>query len=217
MTVPAAHSDASLPGAESRILLFGGSFDPIHNGHLISAISVAEKIQAASILLIPSGRPPHKLDRRLASGAERLEMCRRAVEGDSRFDVSDWELQQPGPNYTFLTVRHYRAAMPSAALYWLIGQDSLLELPTWYCAAELADMCTLVTAARPGYASPDWSRLRANFSASQIERLAAHVFETPQIEIDATALRRRVAGGKSIRYFVPRAVEQYIQTEGLYR
>lgn len=199
-----------------RVLLFGGSFDPIHHGHLVAALCVAERIAAQRIILLPCGQPPHKRERRLTSPLDRLAMCRRAVSGDPRFEVSDWELQQDGPNYTLLTVRHFRAALPGAALYWLIGLDSLHDLPTWYRAAELADECTLVTAARPGYPPPDWSLLAAAFTPAQLERLQQHVFETPQIQIDATALRRRAAAGQSIRYFVPDAVDQYIRERQVY-
>ena len=113
-------------GRVDRFLLFGGSFDPIHYGHLIVSRFVAEHLAIPRVVLVPGARPPHKADAGLAPAADRLAMCRLAVAGDSQFEVSDWELGQPGPNYTLHTIEHYRSASPPGAqFYWLIGMDSL--------------------------------------------------------------------------------------------
>lgn len=201
-----------------RLLLFGGTFDPIHHGHLIAATTAAEWMGAARIVLIPSGRPPHKPATGITPGAHRLAMCRAAVQGDPRFSVCDFEVEAPGASYTILTVRHYRSVHPpSRELLWLIGLDALRDLGSWREAAALVDLCTIVTAARPGYAAPDWNTLRPVFREEQLARLAANIVETPRVEIDATALRRRAALGQSLRYFVPQAVEQYVRDHGLYQ
>jgi nicotinate-nucleotide adenylyltransferase len=203
----------------SGTLLFGGSFDPIHHGHLIVARSAAEQLGIGRIVLVPSALPPHKQHVALAPAELRLEMCRLAVSGDRLFEVSEWELGQRGPNYTLHTVRHFRAVLgPDEALYWLIGLDSLVDLPTWFRVRELAEVCTLVTAVRPGVEPPDLeAALGSQLSVEQIERLRRHILPTPLIEIAATDIRARVRGGRSIRYLTPDAVADAIAAHGLYR
>jgi nicotinate-nucleotide adenylyltransferase len=206
-----------------RLLLFGGSFNPIHHGHLIVARHAAERLGCRRIVLIPSALPPHKQDRALAPAAERLTMCRLAVAGEPLFEVSDWELTQAGPNYTLHTVEQFltgRAADAMATareqLCWLIGMDSLLELETWHRATELVERCTIVTTSRPGTEPPDPERLARHFNAVQVQRLLANVIEGPRIDISATDIRGRVAAGRSIRYLVPEAVAAHIAAQRLY-
>lgn len=199
------------------VLLYGGSFDPIHNGHLIIARHVALRIGAERTVLIPAAAPPHKLGRTLAPAADRLEMCRIATGGDSGFSVSDWELHQAGPNYTLLTIRHFRQEIPPPApLYWLIGLDSLAELSTWYCVGELVEECTLVTAGRPGVGGPRLESLRGLASDAAIERLRANIIDTPLIDISSTEIRARVRNGQPISQLVPAAVERFIREKRLY-
>lgn len=201
-----------------KLLLFGGSFDPVHNGHLIIARAAAEAVGVGRVVLIPSPHPPHKPDRELAPGPDRLEMCRRAVAGDPQFSVSDWELGQPGPSYTWRTVRHFRQVCPAGTeICWLIGADSLVELGTWYRVGELVELCTIVSAGRPGFETPDLSVLEGPLTRAQIERLRRQIVATPLIEISATDIRARVRAGRSIRYLVPDAVAAHIAERGLYR
>lgn len=201
----------------ARLLLFGGSFDPLHHGHLVIGRAVAERLNIPRVLLLPSAVPPHKQDQRLTPAAERLAMCRRGVAEDGLFAVDDFEAGRAGPNYTLHTVAHFRGLHPDDDLYWLIGQDSLLELGTWYRAAELVEACTVVTAARPGYAAPDAAALGLHFTPAQVQKLLQHVLPTPQIEIAGRDIRARVRAGLSIRYLVPEAVRAHIEERGLYR
>ena len=202
----------------ARVLLFGGSFDPIHHGHLIVCRSAAEKLDAEQVVLIPSANPPHKHGAALTAPADRLELCRLAVRDDPLFAVSDWETRQPGPNYTLYTVRHFREARsPDTRLYWLIGLDSLHELQTWYRVGELASACTLVTAGRPGLPWPSRDSLAKSMSSEQIDELEAHYLHSPLIDISATDIRARVRAGRSIRYLVPEPVREAIEARGIYR
>jgi len=202
----------------SKTLLFGGSFDPLHCGHLIVSRYVAEHLQAERVILIPARRPPHKSGQSLTPGGHRLEMCRRAVADDTLFEVSDWELAQSGPSYTLLTVQHFREVLPPATqLYWLVGMDSLLELGSWYHVAELVQCCAIVTAARPGYEDPDLSALVGPLSTQQVATLRANIVTSPLIGISATDVRARVSSGHSIRWLVPDPVAAYINDAGLYR
>ncbi len=198
-------------------MLYGGSFDPIHHGHLIVARHAAEALGAARVVLIPSRTPPHKRGRTLAPPEARLALCAAAVSDDPLFTVSDWELRQSGPNYTILTVTHFRAAWPETALSWLIGLDSLHELPTWHRVGELVDLCRMVTVSRPGQPAPVAARLVPPLSQEQAAVLLQQVIEGPRIDISATAIRARVRQGHSIRYLVPAGVEALIHAHGLYQ
>ncbi|RMF73861.1 MAG: nicotinate (nicotinamide) nucleotide adenylyltransferase [Planctomycetota bacterium] len=200
-----------------RTLLFGGSFNPIHHGHLIVARDVAERLDVERVILIPSAVPPHKQGVPLAPIESRLEMCRAAVRDEPRFEVSDWEAHQTPPNYSLLTVRHFREQLGAGAwIGWLIGMDSLIELPTWHRVGDLAAECTIVTAVRPGFALPDLHEHARCIAADDLRRIERHVLVTPHIEISASAIRRRVAAGRSIRYLTPDAVIELIARHGLY-
>jgi nicotinate-nucleotide adenylyltransferase len=205
------------PDTAPRVLLFGGTFDPIHHGHLIVSRAAAEELGCHRVVLIPSARPPHKQAHALSDGRQRLAMARAAVAGEPDFAVSDWEMSQEGPSYTLRTVQHFQQALRDTDLYWLIGMDSLAELHTWYRLAELVAACTFVTATRPGDQPPDWNRLAEIVGPDALSRLQKHVLATPAIEISATRIRHRVRDGRSIRYLVPPPVADYIAARGLYR
>lgn len=205
-----------------RLGLFGGSFDPIHCGHLIVARAVAEQLDLERIIFLPSARPPHKEREHLADPAHRARMVKLAIEGELLFEFSDFDLAREGPSYTIDTVMHFRELLgPRAVLHWIIGADSLAELTSWHRAAALIDSCRIVTAVRSGWLNPDvhwdWATLRKTMSAEQIAKLQAGVVETPVIEISSTDIRRRAGQGKSIRYLVPDGVRLYIEKHTLYR
>jgi nicotinate-nucleotide adenylyltransferase len=202
----------------SGIALFGGTFDPIHHGHLIVARAVLEQLGYERLVLIPSPNPPHKVGRELSDASHRLEMARVAVEGEPRFEVSDCEIRRAGLSYTILTVEAFRQSIGAdGPLAWIIGGDSLPELYSWYRISELVDACRIVTAVRPGYEVPDLAPLRRTLSDEQIERLRGDILPTPSIDISSTNIRRRVREGRSIRYLVPDAVRAYIEQHGLYK
>ncbi|MCK6457129.1 MAG: nicotinate-nucleotide adenylyltransferase [Phycisphaerae bacterium] len=202
----------------TRIGLYGGSFNPIHFGHLISARSVAEQCGLDRVLLIPAAMPPHKNLPDLAPAADRLAMVRLAVEGDGQFDVSDVELRREGPSYTIDTIAALRADWgPSGEFVWIIGADSLPELATWSRAMQLVETVRIVAARRPGWAEPDLTALRRVLGDANVERLRKDVIPTPAIEISATDIRMRIAAGRSVRYLLPDRVIEYIEARGLYR
>ncbi|MBL8877801.1 MAG: nicotinate (nicotinamide) nucleotide adenylyltransferase [Phycisphaerales bacterium] len=200
-----------------KIILYGGSFDPIHIGHLISARAAAERIRAERIVLIPTHIPPHKRGQALASVAHRTAMCRLATEGDALFDTSDWEATQPGPSYSLHTVEHFRGRFPDSEMYFLVGMDALAELHSWFEIARLADLCTFVTARRPDCSAFHRDSLAQALTAEQIRRIEAHIIDSPMIDIRATNIRERAANRQSIRYLVPESVRAYIELNQLYR
>ncbi len=219
------------PGVQ-RIGLFGGSFNPIHFGHLIPAQAAAEQLGLDKLVFIPSAQPPHKPAKPglgspnaigrawgpLAPAENRLEMVRRAVEGHPLFEASDIELARSGLSFTIDTVAEFRRRLGlDVLLHWLIGADSLAELPAWHRAGELVDACRVVTLVRPGWPiDAALDRLRGRLSDEQVARLAGGVLASPAIEISATQIRHRLAAGKSVRYLLPGVVIHYIEQQRLY-
>lgn len=192
-------------------LVVGGSFNPIHHGHLLCARAAAEAAGLSGVVLMPSRSPPHKPnDPDLASAQDRLAMCRVAVAGVAAFTVDDREMRRTGPSYTIDTVRELRReGWP--AVHWMIGADMLLILPTWRQARELMEEANFVIVARPGW-TIDWNQLPEPF-----RRLRENVVTAPLIDISATDIRRRVAAGQSIDFLTPPAVVDYIRSRAVYR
>jgi len=202
----------------TRVGLYGGTFDPIHIGHLIVARAVREQLALDRMVLIPSARPPHKPHPDLTDAVHRLAMARLAVDGEPELEISDCEARRTGPSYTIDTVQAFRKASgPQAEIIWVIGADTLAELASWHRIDELVDACQIVIAARPGWESPDPAPLCGRLGDEQIDRLRGGMIETPRIDVSATEIRRRVAEGRSIRWLVPEPVHQYIAQHGLYR
>lgn len=201
-----------------RIGLFGGSFNPIHCGHLIAARSVAEALALERVIFLPSAHPPHKEAGGLLDASHRAAMVRLAVEGETRFAFDDYDLRDTGPTYTLDTVRHFAESLGSeTSLSWLIGGDTLVELATWHEISTLVDACRIVTAVRPGWEAPDLTVLRSALTERQIDRLRDDVIQTPRIDVSATDVRSRIAGGRPVRYLLPDAVVAYIEAHDLYR
>lgn len=193
-----------------RRLVFGGSFNPIHNGHIQCSRAVAELAGYDRVVLMPAAQPPHKPDHAtLAEAADRLAMCRLAVHGDALFEVSELEIQRAGKSYTFDTATALIAA-GQGPVNWLIGADMLMNLPTWHRAVELLKLVNFVIIARPGW-SLDWNSLPTEFRG-----LKNNVVVAPMRDVSSTEIRQRVAAGLSIDDLAPPAVCDYIRQHHLY-
>jgi nicotinate-nucleotide adenylyltransferase len=199
-----------------RTGIFGGTFDPIHCGHLILAEQCREACRLDRVLFVPAGQPPHKSDRQITPGKQRLEMVDLAIAGHASFTASNIELERPGPSYSVDTLEELARQNPDDELFFLIGSDSLTDLPYWYQPQRVASLATLVVATRPGNERPDVEPLRAVIGPEAVQRLLEHLVEIPLVEISSSLVRKRVAQGQSIRYLVPRAVECYIEIHTLY-
>ncbi|MBI1826459.1 MAG: nicotinate (nicotinamide) nucleotide adenylyltransferase [Planctomycetes bacterium] len=198
--------------------LYGGSFNPIHFGHLISARAVAESRGLDRVIFLPGRTPPHKQCELMLDAEHRAEMVRLAIAGEPAFEFSDHDLRLDGPCYTIDTIEHFRNCLDKEAqLCWIIGADSLSELPTWHRATELIEQCEILTAFRPGWDQPDWERLERAFSSDLMKRLRSGVVSTPRIAISSTDIRTRIACGRSIRYLAPESVHDYIECNHLYQ
>jgi nicotinate-nucleotide adenylyltransferase len=191
-------------------LWFGGSFNPIHHGHLICARAVAESMGLDRVVLVPSRQPPHKqTSAAIAPAADRLAMCRLAIADSPLFEIDDLELHRTGPSYTIDTVRELKRRGDSQ-INWLIGADMLNILPSWHQAENLLTETRFIIMARPGW-NMDWHTLPPAYRALQSQVVIA-----PRIEIGATDIRNRVATGRSVEHLTPPAVVRYILETRLY-
>jgi nicotinate-nucleotide adenylyltransferase len=198
-----------------RLGIFGGSFDPVHYGHLLLAECCREQRALDRVLFLPTAVPPHKQGRTLSDAQARVEMLELAISGNPAFALSRYEIDRGGVNYTIDTLTHLRAEQPEAELLFLMGADMLSDLPYWRRAAEVCQLA-LPVAVRRGQAEPDVDCLRAIAGPERIEEIRRSQVEMPAIGTSGTEIRRRVAQGLSIRYRTPPAVEQYILAHRLY-
>lgn len=197
-----------------RIGLLGGTFDPLHIGHLILAEEARDQLDLSVVYFVPAGDPPHKQGRRLAPVDDRLAMIERAIAGNPAFRPSRVDADRSGPHYTLDTVRIFQAQLPPGGeLYFLMGYDSLAELPTWHQPAELVAACHLVALTR--YNVPlDWTYLETRLPGI---REKVTLLDMPELEIASHQIQARIRAGRSIRYLAPEAVGRYIEERGLYR
>jgi nicotinate-nucleotide adenylyltransferase len=201
-----------------RIGILGGTFDPVHYGHLVIAEEVYATLQLTEIVFVPAGQPPHKTNIEITSAVHRLEMLELAIAPNSHFTISRVDLDRPGPSYTVDTLQLLRKQWgENTAIYYIIGADSLVDLLSWHDPSGLLEQLTyLVAVRRPGYNEAevyyDW--LETHLPGIK-QRLL--VVDAPQFDISATDLRKRVAEGRPIKYQTPESVESYIVQYGLYR
>ena len=208
-----------IQGMAKRLVFFGGSFDPVHNGHLIVTRSVVEQCGLARITLVPAGTPPHKAPP-VASAKDRLAMLRAAVRGKPVFDICDVELRRTGPSYTIDTLRELRLAHGRRVeLAWVIGADMLEDLHRWRDAEGVLAAARILIAVRPPWdqrIDAILAGLRRHLPAAAVRRLARAVVRTPLVEISSSDIRRRIAAGRAIDFLVPDPVRAYIYRNGLY-
>ncbi len=207
---------ADMP-ATRRIGLFGGSFDPIHIGHLIIAQDAVDQLGLDEVLFIPAAVPPHKRHRERATDEARLAMVKLAVESNPLFSVSEVELERGGISYTCETVADLAREHRGCGLFLIIGSDTLVDLHNWYKIDELATLCEFCSFMRPGESDPDQIRQKIGLSPKLKERVMSNMFESRMIGISSSEIRSRIAAGQGIRYLVPAAVENFILEHGLYR
>ncbi len=205
-------------GVGERIGLLGGTFDPVHYAHLAIAEEVYAALRLTRVLFVLAGQPPHKQGETITPVQQRLTMLELAIAGNAHFALSLVDVQRDGPSYTVDTLRLLRQEWgPRAEFFFIIGGDSLEDLPDWYRPAEILAQTRLVALMRPGYAEIDderRARLETRLPALK-QRLI--VLEGPRMDISSTELRQRVAEGRPIKYQMPEAVEAYILRQGLYR
>jgi nicotinate-nucleotide adenylyltransferase len=199
-----------------RIGIFGGTFDPVHYGHLIVAEQAREQAGLDQVWFVPSARPPHKPDQTITPFDRRAEMLSLALAGqEDKFRVETMERDRPGPSYTVDTLDALNEQHPNTDWFLLLGADSVKDLPTWHEPLRIIDRATILVARRPGF--PVWtSVVLAHHLGTDERRVRMQVVEAPQIDIASRDLRQRAAEGRSLLFQLPRAVEVYIREKRLY-
>lgn len=198
-----------------RIGVFGGSFDPVHIGHLIVAQDALEQLELDRLIFVPAAIPPHKLNKTLVEGRHRFEMLQLATDHNLRFDVSDMELSRGGVSYTVDTLRLLQAEDPGSELFFIVGLDSLVEMHLWYRVEELLESCIVVPLGRGGQRPEDVAE-KIQLPDEWKRKLLNRLIRIHEIEISATELRMRIAEGLSISTLVPAEVAMYIAEHNLY-
>ncbi|MHC5060239.1 MAG: nicotinate (nicotinamide) nucleotide adenylyltransferase [Planctomycetota bacterium] len=203
---------------KNKVILFGGTFDPIHYGHLRVAEYACKHIGADEVVLVPARCSPHKQSLPKADGSARIEMMSLAIAGKKKFRVSDCELKRPVPSYTLDTIRHFRVEYgEDVEIYWLVGADTIKDLPDWYGIGELLEECNLCVMFRAGFERPDFSCLEAILGSQALARLRQNIIPAPLIDINSTEIRRKLATGGDVSCMLAPKVLAYIQKNGLYR
>ena len=204
-----------------RLGIFGGSFDPVHTGHLAAARACVDQAGIDRMILVPAGVSPFKQDRPPTAGRHRAAMLTLATAGDPRFEISTIELDRDGPSYTADTLERLRAEHPGVTLLLVVGPDSLASFPSWHRPDRILELAELLPVEREGL--DDLDRLRAATPAlerivgrERLDRIIASRVRMPPVEIRSTDLRRAVAEGRPLCGLTPEAVENYIRTHGLY-
>ena len=202
---------------KSRIGILGGSFNPVHTGHLMMAQDALETFDLSTVLFVPCDTPAHKSANALLDPRHRVAMLELAIEGDLRFELCEAELERGGISYAVHTVQALRARYPRAELYFIIGSDSLRELHLWKDVDALLDLCRFITFARPGQGTGAMTLEDIQLKDPWPRRLLDSLSVTHVVDISSTEIRHRIAEGMSIRYLVPPGVEMYIVEHGLYK
>ena len=199
-----------------RIGIFGGSYDPIHYGHLILAENCREQARLDQVWFVPSAIAPHKRDGAKLTDRQRMELIKLAVGGHDAFVVSDMELHRGGVSYTVDTLIQVHNQQPGDDLFILIGSDSLHQFDTWREPAAVCKLAIPLVVARPGAKPVDLELLSRFVDGDRLSTIKNYQIESPLIDISSTDIRKRVSEGRTIRYLTPRAVEKYIETQKLY-
>ena len=197
-----------------NIGVLGGTFDPIHNGHLLMAEEARARLNLASVLFVPASQPWLKADSPILAAEHRVEMVRRAIAGKPYFKLSTMEIEREGPTYTVDTIVELGSRLEDGdELFFILGQDNLAQLPQWHEPSRLVEMCYLVAVPRPDTRTPNLKALEADIPGMS-QRVM--LMDKPNVDISASVIRDRVRRGLSILHLVPEPVSRYIRENGLY-
>lgn len=199
-----------------RYGILGGTFDPIHIGHLIIAEQVADELQLDRVFFVPSGRPPHKRLHLVTAAEHRYQMVSRAIAGNPRFEISRFEVDRQGYSYTVDTLKQFRQELGAEVdLYFILGTDALRDMQSWYQVDEVFGLCLIAAVERPGY--PLDSVLEGIGLPLSHYRDKICPVSVSELAVASSEIRQRIRQGKSVKYLIPAAVEEYITHNGLYR
>lgn len=200
----------------AEIGILGGTFDPIHNGHLLLGKQAYEEYGLDQIWFMPSGQPPHKTDHPVTPVWDRCEMVRLAIEGHPYFVFSDFEARRPGNTYTAQTLRLLREEYPQHHFYFIVGADSIYEIESWYHPREVMETVTLLVAGREYEAASCTLEEQIDY-LQQKYQASIHRLHCEEVDISSEELREMTARGRRLYKYVPKTVERYIISKGLYK
>ena len=200
-----------------RLGIFGGTFDPVHFGHLALAEECLAAANLDELWLVPAASPPHKCGKKLSRFDQRKEMLELAIAGNEKFKVEPMEADRPGPSFTIDTLEEIQKRKPNDELFLIIGGDSALEFSTWKDPAKIASLATIIVRIRPGFSMPTEQEFISRLGKELgVPPKVIFVAGPPFLDVSSSLLKERVSNNKSIRYLLPRAVEVYIQQKKLY-
>lgn len=194
--------------------IFGGTFDPVHNGHLHIAYEALRNFQLDEVIFVPTGNPPHKIGRRILDASLRYEMVNMAIRDEGKFSISDYEMSSRELSYTCKTLEHFRKVYPDDKLFFLTGGDCLMELDTWKNVQEIFALSSLVVFNRPGYTRDDIMKQKK--SVEMEYGSTVHYLDIPLLDISSTRIRECIREGVNVSYLMPSGVHNTIMQLGLY-
>jgi nicotinate-nucleotide adenylyltransferase len=197
-----------------KVGLFGGTFDPIHTGHLVVAMLAKEAVRLDKVCFIPAGVPPHKRGKRITAGVHRYRMIQLAIQGYDDYEVLDRELKQDQPSYTVDTLQWYRQTFPEDEPFFIMGADMLFDLPRWYQAERVIELAEIIAVTRPGFDQAMSDHYLQQLPDEWREHI--HFVDMPGLEISSTWLRERLDQGLPVTHLVPDPVIRYIKENRLY-
>jgi nicotinate-nucleotide adenylyltransferase len=215
---------------QERIGIFGGTFDPVHRGHLRAAEAVRRRFALDRVLFVPANIPPHKKRGAAAPARDRVAMVELAMRGRRGLVVSPVEVEAGGTSYSIRTIRRMRAAYPRARLFFILGADAFCEIETWKSWRRVLAECVFIVITRPGFRLRDAGNVLAgplasvvrpvrtgdNVRESWFDRFRVFLLPVPALDVSSSDVRRRIRNGRSVRGLIPRAVDVYISERGLY-
>lgn len=202
-----------MPG-KRKIGIMGGTFDPIHFGHLVISEVSRFEFDLEKIIFIPTGVPPHKATYMVTNPEHRYNMVQLAIEDNPNFEISPIEIERPGPSYTVDTLRQLVNNYPDTEFYLITGADAILEITTWKSFEQLAELCYFIAATRPGYQNENFLKQIKILPGKLPEKIFP--IEVPGVAVSSTEIRKRIAQGKPIKYLLPQKIENYIFQNRLY-
>lgn len=206
----------AVDNGQSRIGIMGGTFDPIHYGHLAAAEAARVEFGLCKVIFMPAGNPPHKQSQKISDAEHRYRMTALATSSNSGFEVSRLEVDKAGITYTFDTMEELRSIYGEAPeIYFITGADAVLELLTWYKIGELLTLCKFIAVTRPGFDICKLEQKIAEITSKYDGEIIC--LEVPLLEISSTDIRERIKNGKPVKYLLPEEVEAYIHKNGLYK
>lgn len=196
--------------------IMGGTFDPVHMGHLVAAETARFEFNLDKVIFVPAGHPPHKESLSITPGEDRFAMTALAIQDNPGFEISRIELDRSGPSFTLDTVTAFsREFGPLTRLFFITGADAILDILGWWKIAELMKQCYFVAATRPGYHTQELEEFLKNIPEEYMERV--YPLRVPEMDISSTEIRKRLAIGKTVKYLLPERVLDYIYKNGLYQ